>query len=354
LQPADDLKSLRIGANGNYWAIRGGQFIDTGTPADPRMQLRDQPGIDPSLVNLRTGEQTPLGGAPQQPQGPQRAPGEVPFSIDPALPPEVQADIRANESRYANAPDGADIGIGGSGAPAGAQGGLAAARPAIAPAQAIQLGLAQQSAQRAQEASQRAAQAAQDAKRGNAPPGYRFKPDGSLEAIPGAPATASSETSKQDVYAKNMAQDALAFAAAFTGLPQSELAGMAPEQVKAAILKHDRATAGPIVGSIWGMGKLANSDLEAYSNSAAGKQARINNPTGPVTNADFEVARKSVFSADKPLKVNADLVFQALSRARQAPQPAKPAQGVGSAPRAVNPQTGQTIELRNGQWVPVQ
>ena len=121
----DDLKSLRIGANGNYWAIRGGQFIDTGTPADPKMQLRDQPGIAPGLVNLRDGSVLPLGGAPQQ----QRAPGEVPFSIDPSLPPEVQADIRANEPQYAQAPDQSQVSIGG----APAQSGPAATRPASAP-----------------------------------------------------------------------------------------------------------------------------------------------------------------------------------------------------------------------------
>lgn len=125
-----------------------------------------------------------------------------------------------------------------------------------------------------------------------------------------------------------MAEDALAFAASFTGLPIDQLRAMSPEQVREAMISHDRMTAGPVMGSLPGMGKFANADLEAYSNSAAGKQARINNPTGPVTNADFEVARKSVFSSDKPRKVNADLIYEALVRARNAgtvkPQPAAP------------------------------
>lgn len=38
--------------------------------------------------------------------------GEVPFSIDPSLPPEVQANIRANEPAYAAMPDGASAQMG--------------------------------------------------------------------------------------------------------------------------------------------------------------------------------------------------------------------------------------------------
>lgn len=184
----DDLKSLRIGANGNYWAIRGGQFIDTGTPADPRMQLRDQPGIDPSLVNLRTGAQTPLGGAPQQPQAPQNyAPApeitmETLPGADVPQSDEVAMLAAAQNEGQAYVPQ-ANGGALPQGAPMGGQGGLAAARPAVTPVQQQQMALAQQAAQRAQEASQRA-------ERGNAPQGYRFKPDGSLEPIPGAPQSA--------------------------------------------------------------------------------------------------------------------------------------------------------------------
>lgn len=197
---------------------------------------------------------------------------------------------------------------------------LVGAPKPISPAEQQRLDFAAQASRRADEAAQRAAQIAQ---RGTAPAGYRFRADGSLEPIPGAPkpaASAGAETQKQAVYAKNMAEDAYAFAAAFTGIPAAQLKAMSPEQVRQAMLQHDRATAGPVLGSIPGMGKFANADLEAYSNSAAGKQARINNPTGPVTNADFEVARKSVFSSDKPRKVNADLVYEALVRAQQGGQ----------------------------------
>lgn len=132
----DGMKSLRVGGNGNYWAIRGGEFVDTGVPADPRMKVMEGAG-GIFGVNERTLQATPvqLGGGQPAPQ--QRAPGEVPFSIDPSLPPEVQAAIRANESQFASAPDGANIPIG-----AGQMGGgqLQAAPPKVSPAEEQRLG----------------------------------------------------------------------------------------------------------------------------------------------------------------------------------------------------------------------
>ena len=47
-----------------------------------------------------------------------------------------------------------------------------------------------------------------------------------------------------------------------------------------------------------------------------------------VTNADFEVAERSVFGPTKPTKVNADLVYQALIAAKPGGGTA-PAQGAG-------------------------
>lgn len=61
--------------------------------ADARTQLRDQPGVAPSLINLRTAEATPLQAGQIQQQGANGA-----YTIDPSLPPEVQAQIRAAES----------------------------------------------------------------------------------------------------------------------------------------------------------------------------------------------------------------------------------------------------------------
>ena len=111
-----------------------------------------------------------------------------------------------------------------------------------------------------------------------------------------------------------MQQDALNFAAAYIGKSPEDVAKMTPEDIRTEVAKGGRTMAGPIAGKIPGAGLIFNADLEAYANSAAGKQARLNNPTGPVSNADFDVARKSVFSPEKPAEVNADLIYQALTR----------------------------------------
>jgi len=119
-----------------------------------------------------------------------------------------------------------------------------------------------------------------------------------------------------------MQQDALNFAAHYIGKSPEDVAKMTPEDIRTEVAKGGRVMAGPIAGKIPGAGLIFNADLEAYANSAAGKQARMNNPTGPVSNADFDIARKSVFSPEKPAEVNADLIYQALTRGQGSQKPA--------------------------------
>lgn len=66
--------------------------IPTRYTFNPRTMQYDKARINAPPVDPNTGI-------------PQRAPGEVPFSIDPTLPPELQAAIRGNESLFANAPE---------------------------------------------------------------------------------------------------------------------------------------------------------------------------------------------------------------------------------------------------------
>lgn len=124
----------------------------------------------------------------------------------------------------------------------------------------------------------------------------------------------SSDELKQSYAAKQLAEDAYDFAAAFLGKTPEEVRTMSPAKIREEIAKGGRLTAGPIIGRFPGANILANSDLDAYTSSAAGRQARINNPSGPVTDADFKAAERSVFSSTKPASVNADLVYRALMR----------------------------------------
>lgn len=176
------VQSQKVGEDGYiYNTFRDGRIVNTGVKADSRTQLRDQAGIAPSLVNLRTGVATPLNEGGQPPQ--QEMPGVY---IDPSLPPEVQAQIRQAEATGGQVPGQMFINQTGQG------GGVAGARPAISPAEQARLDLAQQANARAAEAERRAQESADRAARGTPPAGYRWKADGSgVEPIPGAPSNAA-------------------------------------------------------------------------------------------------------------------------------------------------------------------
>lgn len=162
-----------------------------------------------------------------------------------------------------------------------------------------------------------------------APLGYRFTTNGDLEPIPGGPKDPRNN-SEVSASAKGLAQDALAYVSALTGTDLATLQQKTPEQIRQLVLdKGGRIGTGPILGRIPGMGPLVNSDLDAYSNAAAGKQARINNPSGPVSNADFDVALKSTFGPNKPLGVNADLLYQAILRGGAGAEPTSLGQAFG-------------------------
>lgn len=121
------VQSTYINAGGQRVAVMRDGSQQVLGDADARTQLRDQAGVAPSIVNLRTGTATPLQeGAPIPAQGANGA-----YTIDPSLPPEVQAQIRAAES----------AGVEYTGQPV--QSGLTATRPdnsqAITPYQQAQL-----------------------------------------------------------------------------------------------------------------------------------------------------------------------------------------------------------------------
>lgn len=106
-QPQGGVHSAFRGQNGNMWVLdKDGIARDTGAAFDPNSQIIDT-GNGFFGVNKTNLQAAPVMTGQPGAQGQPRAPGEVPFSIDPSLPPEVQADIRANESQYAGAPDGA-------------------------------------------------------------------------------------------------------------------------------------------------------------------------------------------------------------------------------------------------------
>lgn len=93
----DDMKSLRIGANGNFMAIRNGQLVDTGIQAAPNNQIIDT-GNGFYGVNKGNLQAAPvnIGGQPQQ--SPQQAP-----------PPQVTDGIDMQTLPGANVPQSDEV-----------------------------------------------------------------------------------------------------------------------------------------------------------------------------------------------------------------------------------------------------
>jgi hypothetical protein len=189
---------------------RDGRMEKTDQKVDRQAWFRDQPGMDPTIVNKDGSVITPgAGPAPAPaitpaatPAGPtvfRTSNGEM-FDVSQVQDPTMQAEILSNPAAYGLLSDagGGSVELPPVERTASQAGGGLQARPAIAPAEAQRLQLAQEANQRAAEASQRAAQAADNAQRGNAPAGFRFKPDGSLEPIPGGPKPAGATASEDE------------------------------------------------------------------------------------------------------------------------------------------------------------
>lgn len=124
----------------------------------------------------------------------------MPVAIDPSMSPQDIAAVQAMEG--GNIP----MQFAATNEPAQAQPGLSAIpvagigpKPDISPAEERRLQLAEESAQRAREAADRS-------RFGNAPAGFRFKPDGSLEAIPGGPKPAGSAATEGERKAATLLQ----------------------------------------------------------------------------------------------------------------------------------------------------
>lgn len=181
-------------------------------PADPRFE-RDvqgqgwwlEPGKAPVPVNQ------PGAGAAPAPRGPESG---APFTIDPGLPQHVQDAIRSNELAWSQAPDGAAVALPardvapGAGAPRGAG-------PTFAPAGGARDTFAPLTSDEVQQAglppgtvAQRNLTTGQIAviSRPDAPAGFRFKGDGTLEPIPGGPKPAGAAATEGERKAATLLQ----------------------------------------------------------------------------------------------------------------------------------------------------
>ncbi len=381
----DEMKSLTRGQNGNYWAIRNGQFVDTGVAYDPTRQLRDQPGIEPGLVTTSgptAGAVSPIGAPAGAAPAAALAPGELPFRIDPAIPPEAQAAIRANQPQWAATTEGNPINmLEQPSAPPpqqrqwtqntpdtirGPQTGPAAMRPAVTPAQEHAMELAREANARAEEAGRRAADAAARAERGSLPTGMRWNADGTAgEPIPGVP----------DKVAGGAASEGERKAATLLRRLDFSL-GQLQQAVKESPNAAAPSVAGAVAGALPFVGDVARNTVNSSERQRVESaqldilDAALTLGTGAAyTREQLEGYRKSYFPQlnDTPanIKDKAARLANVVEAARvaagrapggtSAPGAAQPPRNAGApVKRARNPQTGEVVELRNGQWVPAQ
>lgn len=109
------------------------------------------------------------------------------------------------------------------------------------------------------------------------------------------------------------AENLIEYAAALTGTPASEIRKMRPNEVRELVLQKGRRTLqGPILGDLPLISEAANRDVTAWQSSAAAGQAGINNPTGPITNADVQTAERQVPGPHMTVETQARMIERAL------------------------------------------
>lgn len=191
---------------------------------------------------------------------------------------------------------------------------------------------------------------------------------------------------RQRVAVQGVQRNLIQYAAALLGKDPSQLEGMTSQEIADEIASSgSRFAQGgtarflennptPIIGG-WlsrlgeTSNRVANADILSYSQGAGAAWAAFENPTGIITNADRETATAQMPNYLDPPEVQAQKIrsflelsgYQPRGGARNArtgaeglPPPRTAAAPTQATPqRARNPATGEVVELRNGQWVPV-
>lgn len=289
----------------------------------------------------------------------------TPFTIDPSIPPEVAAQIRQQEL----------VQGGVQSTPAPITAGGRRILPPSSAAEAERLALAREANARAAAAAQRADEAAALARQqardreefGVIPPGWRIKADRSgIEPVPGGPKPAGATASESERKAATL-------------LNRLEFSlGQLNQAVREDPDAASPSVAASLAGSIPFVGDQARNIVNPQERQRVEAaqldilDAALTLGTGAAyTREQLEGYRRSYFPQigdsdatvkDKQARLENVISAARIAAGRAAPQaeaapaqPPAPRQAPQPAPvqRARNPQTGQVIELRNGQWVPV-
>jgi hypothetical protein len=183
----------------------------------------------------------------------------------------------------------------------------------------------------------------------NAPSGYRFAQDGSLEPIPGGPA----DPTKKVDGPKQLTAEAAA------KLAQLENAKREVDAYISEVVEMDES--GNPVG-FRDMAARLPANQRRFGSGVRGKLRAESGATITKEEEEGEMERygPKLFSSDATnaqaaLRMREDLDNQIRALTGGGAAPASPAAApaqASSEPRAVNPQTGEVVVFRNGQWVP--
>lgn len=156
---------------------------------------------------------------------------------------------------------------------------------------------------------------------GKAPSGYRWLPDGGLQAIPGGPADkpagAGGEAGgdlnpRQRVAVQGVQRNLLEYASALTGTPMEQLRQMDAAKIGELVEQNGgrfvqggtARTLGKLPGGQL-LGDVSNADILSYSQGAGAAWAAYENPTGMITNADRETSTAQMPTYLDPPEVQA-------------------------------------------------
>lgn len=345
------LQSQKVGDDGFiYNTFRDGRMVNTGVRADRQMWFRDHPGMDPQLVGKDGSVQTVgmaqdgTAVAPAAAVQPQRA--------------DMEADIElANSMIAAGIPEAqVDAFLAQRGQRA------SAAAPVAPPAQAGYGTPAGGSLARPSQAQEAAAT-------------ERAKLQAQLDFLP----------QQQAIETQGAIDRAVGIEQGKAGIEQASAAPGAISTMEQTITAIDELLNSPDLGSIVGFGSMnplnripgtAARGLIARAEQISGQAflAAFNQLKGggAITEKEGQAATAAMARLDRSQSLTdyqtalRDLraaIAPALERQRAAlargrqqggSQPARAQPSAAPVQRARNPQTGQVVEFRNGQWVPVQ
>lgn len=347
----DTLQSQKVGEDGFiYNTFRDGRMVNTGVRADRQMWFRDHPGMDPQLVGKDGSVQTVgmaqagTAVAPAAAVQPQRADMEADIELANSMIaagiPEAQVDafLAQRGQRASTAAPVAAPAQAGYGTPAG--GSLARPSPAQEAAATERAKLQAQAEYLPQELAMRGRAAVDQAvgiERGKA--GIE-----QASAAPGAISTMEQSIAAIDALLNSPDLGSIVGSGSINPL------NLIPGTAARGLIARAEQISGQAFLAAFNQLKGGGAITEKEGQAATAAMARLDRSQSLT---DYQTALRDLRAAIAPA-LERQRAALARGQRQGGSQPARAQPAAAPVQRARNPQTGQVVEFRNGQWVPVQ